>query len=54
MAPTEFTGFYAGAEVTRAELRRWLRRQLPVHMVPRRLVYLEALPLNAKGSRLDN
>ena len=32
-----------------AEVRRFLRQQVPEHMVPQRFVALEALPLNANG-----
>jgi amino acid adenylation domain-containing protein len=46
---TELVGFHTGAEVPTAELRRWLRKQVPVHMVPRTLVHLDAMPLNANG-----
>jgi len=40
---------YTGTEVPQRDLVRWLRARLPVHMVPRRLVYLSALPLNPNG-----
>ncbi|MFF5175196.1 AMP-binding protein [Micromonospora sp. NPDC000089] len=44
---TELIGFYTGDEVP--QLRRWLRRQVPLHMVPRVLNRLPAMPLNANG-----
>ncbi|WP_320068830.1 amino acid adenylation domain-containing protein [Micromonospora sp. RTGN7] len=44
---TELVGFYTGVEVP--GLRRWLRKQVPVHMVPRTLTRLPAMPLNANG-----
>jgi acyl-CoA synthetase (AMP-forming)/AMP-acid ligase II len=28
---------------------RWLRKQLPMHMVPRRFQHLDAVPLNPNG-----
>ncbi|MBB5829929.1 AMP-binding protein [Micromonospora carbonacea] len=44
---TELIGFYTGEEAP--QLRRWLRRQVPLHMVPRVLNHLAAMPLNANG-----
>jgi amino acid adenylation domain-containing protein len=44
---TELAGFYTGAEVP--DLKRWLRKQVPLHMVPRKLTRLDAMPLNANG-----
>jgi acyl-coenzyme A synthetase/AMP-(fatty) acid ligase len=46
---TELAGCYTGAELPPRELVRWLRRQLPMHMVPRRFHHLDAMPLNANG-----
>ncbi|WP_086852314.1 amino acid adenylation domain-containing protein [Amycolatopsis kentuckyensis] len=46
---TVLVGFYTGDEQPAGELRRWLRKHVPLHMVPRRLVHLSALPLNANG-----
>jgi amino acid adenylation domain-containing protein len=40
---------YTGDPVPAAQLRRWLRRRLPIHMVPRRFVHLTELPLNPNG-----
>jgi amino acid adenylation domain-containing protein len=44
----ELVGFYTGASPV-AEVRRAVRRRLPIYMVPRRLVQLPSLPLNANG-----
>ncbi|MDX6682714.1 MAG: hypothetical protein QOG94_2753 [Solirubrobacteraceae bacterium] len=46
---TALTAFHTGAELGAAELMRWMRKQVPLHMVPRRYVHLAALPLNANG-----
>ncbi|MGX6607631.1 amino acid adenylation domain-containing protein [Micromonosporaceae bacterium Da 78-11] len=46
---TELVGFYAGTPVAAPELLTWLRRRLPMYMVPRRYVPLTAFPLNANG-----
>ncbi len=46
---TELAGFYTGSQLSGSELTRWLRKHVPVHMVPRRLVRLTALPLNSNG-----
>ncbi|QFZ20987.1 amino acid adenylation domain-containing protein [Saccharothrix syringae] len=45
----ELIGCYTGAALDPRELVRWLGRQLPTHMVPRRLRHLPDLPLNANG-----
>jgi len=45
----ELIGFYVGADLAAADLRRGLRRSLPIHMVPRRLIQLPEIPLNANG-----
>lgn len=45
---TELVGFYAG-DLPVADVRRALRRALPLYMVPRRLVPLPSIPLNANG-----
>ena len=42
-------GCYTGAELPPRALVRWLRRRLPMHMVPRRFHHLDAVPLNANG-----
>jgi acyl-coenzyme A synthetase/AMP-(fatty) acid ligase len=46
---TRLSGCYTGTPLERGELVRWLRKRVPVHMVPRRLHHLDALPLNANG-----
>ena len=48
-ADIELVGCYTGTPLAPAELVRWLRRQLPIHMVPRRFEYLERVPFNANG-----
>lgn len=45
----ELAGCYTGRELGRNDLIRWLRRQLPIHMLPRRMRFLDALPLNDNG-----
>jgi amino acid adenylation domain-containing protein len=42
-------GCYTGTPVEQAALIRWMRKKLPIHMVPQRLEHLDALPLNANG-----
>jgi acyl-CoA synthetase (AMP-forming)/AMP-acid ligase II len=46
---TELTGCYTGTPLAKQDLVRWLRRQMPIHMVPRRFRHLDAVPLNANG-----
>jgi amino acid adenylation domain-containing protein len=46
---TDLTGFYVGSEFRQTELMLWLRKQIPVHMVPRHFEHLPGLPLNANG-----
>jgi amino acid adenylation domain-containing protein len=46
---TELTGYYTGTPIPSADLLRWLRKRLPIHMVPRRFNYLESMPLNSNG-----
>lgn len=46
---TELVGFYTGAQVEATKFLLWLRKQIPVHMVPRKYRHLDALPLNANG-----
>lgn len=46
---TQLVGFHTGAEIAPRELMRWLRGHIPMHMVPRRVVRLPALPLTANG-----
>ncbi|MGH3757863.1 amino acid adenylation domain-containing protein [Actinophytocola sp.] len=45
----ELVGVHTGAEIPAAEFMLWLRKRIPVHMVPRRYLRLDALPLNANG-----
>jgi amino acid adenylation domain-containing protein len=45
----ELVGFYTGAAVPERQFVRWLRDFLPIHMVPRKLLHLTELPLNANG-----
>jgi amino acid adenylation domain-containing protein len=46
---TELVGCYTGEPAESGVLARALRKQLPVHMVPRRFRRLETMPLNANG-----
>ncbi|WP_158104571.1 non-ribosomal peptide synthetase [Amycolatopsis kentuckyensis] len=39
----------AGAPLTEAELRDWLRARLPGHLVPSRIAVLDAIPLGTTG-----
>jgi amino acid adenylation domain-containing protein len=45
---TELVGFYTGGPAV-TDVRRAVRGRLPVYMVPRRLVRLPSMPLNANG-----
>jgi amino acid adenylation domain-containing protein len=45
----ELVGCYTGQEVSTKDIVRWLRQRLPVHMVPRQLHRLDAIPLNSNG-----
>lgn len=45
----ELVGFYTGTEVPDRRFVQWLRRYLPIHMVPRRLNHVAELPRNANG-----
>jgi FkbH-like protein/amino acid adenylation domain-containing protein len=45
----ELVGVHTGAEIPAAEFMLWLRKRIPVHMVPRRYLCVPALPLNANG-----
>jgi amino acid adenylation domain-containing protein len=45
----ELTGYYTGREQAANDLVRWLRRRIPIHMVPRRFHHLDSMPLNANG-----
>ena len=46
---TDLVACYTGRSVPRRELLGALRTVLPVHLVPRRFLHLDALPLNANG-----
>ncbi|GER91693.1 hypothetical protein KDW_58550 [Dictyobacter vulcani] len=39
----------AGASITSAELKAFLREKLPEYMVPQHVIFLDRLPLNANG-----
>ncbi|MDF3142962.1 MULTISPECIES: AMP-binding protein [unclassified Streptomyces] len=45
----ELVGCYTGHAVARRDLVRALRTTLPIHLVPRRFLHLETMPLNANG-----
>jgi acyl-coenzyme A synthetase/AMP-(fatty) acid ligase len=45
----ELVGVHTGAAIEATEFMRWLRKRIPVHMVPRRFRHLDALPLNPNG-----
>lgn len=46
---TELVAFYTGTVVPGGELLTWLRRRLPMYMVPRRYRYLDRFPCNTNG-----
>jgi FkbH-like protein/amino acid adenylation domain-containing protein len=46
---TELVGFYTGDPLTTTDYMLWLRRRIPVYMVPRRFHHLETWPLNVNG-----
>ncbi|MFD5829167.1 AMP-binding protein [Lentzea sp. NPDC060358] len=48
-AETELVAYFTGEAHTTVELVRWLRKRLPIHMVPRRFHHLPEIPLNANG-----
>ncbi|MET8813824.1 amino acid adenylation domain-containing protein [Streptomyces sp. NPDC004549] len=48
-ADVELVAFYTGRARTSPVLRRWLRERVPAHMVPRRFLHLERMPLNPNG-----
>jgi amino acid adenylation domain-containing protein len=46
---TGLVAFHSGASVGSRDLVRWLRRLVPVHMIPRRFEHRHTLPLNPNG-----
>ncbi|MFE9633668.1 AMP-binding protein [Streptomyces sp. NPDC006463] len=46
---TQLLAAYSGTCIPENRFHHWLRRQIPLHMVPRRIVHLDALPLNGNG-----
>ncbi|GAA2465287.1 amino acid adenylation domain-containing protein [Streptomyces mauvecolor] len=46
---TELVAFYTGEKLTATDAMLWLRKRIPVHMVPRRFTCLTELPLNPNG-----
>ncbi|MFS4438544.1 AMP-binding protein [Paracoccaceae bacterium GXU_MW_L88] len=48
-AGREIIAYVAGSTVSAAEIRRACRASLPVYMVPRRVVLLDAMPVTASG-----
>lgn len=48
-AETELVAVHTGDPLKATDLMLWLRKQVPVHMVPRRYVHVDALPLNPNG-----
>jgi acyl-coenzyme A synthetase/AMP-(fatty) acid ligase len=46
---TELVACLTGEPVKPTDLMLWLRRRVPVHMVPRRYEHVAALPLNPNG-----
>ncbi|WP_406062407.1 amino acid adenylation domain-containing protein [Streptomyces sp. NBC_01077] len=45
----ELVGVHTGSPVEPNLIGRWLRKRVPVHMVPRRFRHLDTLPLNPNG-----
>ncbi|GAA3390670.1 amino acid adenylation domain-containing protein [Streptomyces roseoviridis] len=45
----ELVGCHTGSPLEPQLLGRWLRKRVPVHMVPRRFRHLDTLPLNPNG-----
>jgi amino acid adenylation domain-containing protein len=48
-AAARLVAVYTGTEHSQGDLRTQLRTQLPAHMIPRRFVHREQLPLNPNG-----
>ncbi len=46
---TELAGFYTGQPLPALDLITWLRRRIPMYMVPRRYHHVDEFPLNANG-----
>jgi amino acid adenylation domain-containing protein len=46
---TDLVACYCGADVPDARLVRWLRGRLPIHMVPRKFLRLDTMPLSPNG-----
>jgi acyl-CoA synthetase (AMP-forming)/AMP-acid ligase II len=46
---TEMVAFHTGSPVDSTAFLLWLRKQIPLHMVPRRYQHIDSLPLNANG-----
>ena len=42
-------GVHTGAEIAPPDFMLWLRKRIPVHMVPRRYLHVPVLPLNPNG-----
>jgi FkbH-like protein/amino acid adenylation domain-containing protein len=45
----QLVGVHTGAPIPPSEFMLWLRKRIPVHMVPRRYLHLPVLPVNANG-----
>ena len=48
-ADLRLCGCYTGTPLARGDLLRWLRKRLPVPMIPRPMQHVDTLPLNANG-----
>ncbi|MFE2285483.1 AMP-binding protein [Streptomyces sp. NPDC059443] len=48
-AETELVACYTGERLKGTDIMLWLRKQVPVHMVPRRYEHLDTMPLNPNG-----
>ncbi|MFI5866475.1 amino acid adenylation domain-containing protein [Streptomyces sp. NPDC051546] len=46
---TELVACYTGDRLKGTDVMLWLRKQVPVHMVPRRYEHLDTMPLNPNG-----